>query len=694
MKKIISYLLVFFSVLFLSACFFDISKTTTREEDFDIISEENEIEFTKTTFVYDGKVHKLEAKNIPSDMYALYENNEQSQIGEYVAVCNIYKKSNNELVKTIKANLIIDKPNDKYFDLFCDQFFNWYLGNDAYAWNIYTVDSMLYDYVRPEGYTPSWYSFTPITDTNRKDYYDYMIELSDMLEEEYDYESLNMIQKQTYLNIQQFLTSSANRYDPSNGISLYADLNYIDSYGGYVANFTQCMTSYKLRNKTDVLDVISYIESTDEAFETYITYIEEKNKAGYPISDVTLNAMNEYLLEIQENGTDFYLYDYFKNKINACSFLTSNEKNTYITKINNSLTNDFLKGIDLLIDGINDNLGNVSTNVIKDSQTSKKLYELNLEDLLGYDHINMEEYVSLIISHLDYYVEQYDKSLEKLYSLNYVDQLDAIAYLNGQKQLIDIEEPEVMLKYLKEFSKTVVPSLNSDPKIEFAYMDKTIEDVTNAVAYYTKSSIDGNPTETITLNGKYINGNNIETLSTIAHEGYPGHLYAYVNSKENGIPNLQIVMSNVGHAEGWAKYVETKLYDFIIENTDDEAIKVACELMKYNEYIMYLIYTRIDVAIHYQSYTVSDVRSLLDYYGLNKDAAQSIYDSLFEIPTQYAAYGYGLAKMTALHTKAKQELGDKYDEIDFNKEIHAYGWIGYEQLEDVVDNYIRLRKNI
>ena len=104
MKKFISYIIIFFSALFLVACFGK-NNTTTKQDEFNIVSDVDEIEFTKTTFAYDGKVHKLEAKNIPSGMYALYENNEQSQIGEYVAVCKIYKKSNDELVKTIKANL-------------------------------------------------------------------------------------------------------------------------------------------------------------------------------------------------------------------------------------------------------------------------------------------------------------------------------------------------------------------------------------------------------------------------------------------------------------------------------------------------------------------------------------------------------------------------------------------------------------
>ena len=54
------------------------------------------------------------------------------------------------------------------------------------------------------------------------------------------------------------------------------DINYIDQFGGYPADFTTYMEAYELRREQDIKDVISYIESLPEAFASYVTYVQDR----------------------------------------------------------------------------------------------------------------------------------------------------------------------------------------------------------------------------------------------------------------------------------------------------------------------------------------------------------------------------------------------------------------------------------
>ena len=96
--------------------------------------------------------------------------------------------------------------------------------------------------------------------------------------------------------------------------------------------------------------------------------------------------------------------------------------------------------------------------------------------------------------------------------------------------------------------------------VDFGCHDKTSVDyneyalkVSNAVAYYMKSALDNTGSEYITLNPvKLGSSTSNDVLGTLAHEGYPGHLYAYVYSKELGLSNIATVMTSTAHGEGWA----------------------------------------------------------------------------------------------------------------------------------------------
>ena len=216
----------------------------------------------------------------------------------------------------------------------------------------------------------------------------------------------------------------------------------------------------------------------------------------------------------------------------------------------------------------------------------------------------------------------------------------------------------------------------------------------SAVAYYMKSPLDGTSTEHITLNGVQTSSDYNDTLVTMAHEGYPGHLYAWLYAKQLGLSDFATISTSTAHGEGWAQYVGLKLWEYMKNNhnftaaDDKKAVKVYCDYMYYQNLAAYLAYSYIDYGINYESWTVNQIATLMGSIGFNSGAAADIYKTLIEMPTTYATYGFAMSYMLDLHTDAKDRLGSIYNEAEYNAALLSHGWCPLYELKEVSEQYI------
>ena len=123
---------------------------------------------------------------------------------------------------------------------------------------------------------------------------------------------------------------------------IYLENRYIDQFGGYVADFIQNIGSYNIRNKQDLEDILSYLDSSQLAFESYVDYAKDKAMLGLGFSDFTLDSMIEYLDDILASKDNYYLVQVLKEKINEFDFLTSEEKSSYAKLVEEKIQKNVL----------------------------------------------------------------------------------------------------------------------------------------------------------------------------------------------------------------------------------------------------------------------------------------------------------------------------------------------------------------
>lgn len=562
------------------------------------------------------------------------------------------------------------------------------MGDDAFAWNAFSATPYeTYGYVVSED--QSWYSYTGKRSSSQISLTNYVFnEYADALGN-FKLSDLSDTDAITYRALDNIL-GTYRAYYKSKYVNAFELLggSYISSEGGYVADFAQSFENYEFRTEKDVDMLLSVTQSTDKAFKSYLNFASDRVKSGYPLYDFTVNSMRDYLDDVYKKGDKFYLYELADKKIDDAEFLNESTKNEYKSEFKAAIHDKYMAGVKTLYDGLEDYVGKAKnpkkSYLAAAGNAGKAYYEWLFRQKTGIKGANLTTVYSDLDTANGGYANKMNDVLAEINALRETDP-DTYAefdeYKNGTKVLLGLTDPEEILEYLKDAAKAIVPDLKSQPEIGFKYMDDTVAEITNALAYYMRTPLDlTNSSEKITLNGYQMEQKPSELLTTIAHEGYPGHLYAYANAKENGASLLSNCSNTLSFSEGWANYVELVLLDNIAK-TANKATAKYCEYQKYSMLYGYTNSLLTDMSINYFGV---DISSHIDNTGVQM---------LVENPAVYVPYGYGMYTIYNLHEKVKSELGDNYSEVEFNGALLSDGFgPTLTRAKEITDNYIKKHK--
>ena len=144
----------------------------------------------------------------------------------------------------------------------------------------------------------------------------------------------------------------------------------------------------------------------------------------------------------------------------------------------------------------------------------------------------------------------------------------------------EIIEPEKILIYLQKKITNDFPSLTVKD-YEVKYVPKAMEEFSSPAFYLTP------PIDTLTPNTIYINKSSSvscpELFTTLAHEGFPGHLYQTLYFGNQGASPIRSCLSCSGYIEGWATFVEDRSYKY-----GAEFLKISPTSMEFLRLILFL----------------------------------------------------------------------------------------------------------
>ena len=217
------------------------------------------------------------------------------------------------------------------------------------------------------------------------------------------------------------------------------------------------------------------------------------------------------------------------------------------------------------------------------------------------------------------------------------------------------------------------------------YLDPSVAN-DSIVAYYLSPPVDDMRDNVIKINGDNVS-DVLDLYTTLAHEGFPGHLYQtnYYIQQQPSLLRTQLTM--MGYQEGWGMFAEGQALHV------SGLSEYASEYQKINIELNYVLSAAVDLGVNGLGWSTKDVSKYLDRLDLNSSIAKDLYDFATLQPGTILPYGVGVAMFELLENKAKNALGNDFDQKAFNEVLLNDGNRPFEVVEDDVNAYCGINGN-
>lgn len=432
-----------------------------------------------------------------------------------------------------------------------------------------------------------------------------------------------------------------------------------------------------LRNEDDVKALIKLVESTKPYIDSVLQYTKKQAENGTMMIDI--DNVLDYCKKIQTAGSNSSTLKSMNANIEALK-LDKQKTKSYQEELKKAFDSSFLPSYDNIINTL----------------TSLKKSKNNTQ---GMSHLkNGKEYYEILFKNAtgsDESIAEMKKKLEKLSQSSMLKAQaivaknpDAYSALLDGKATTKYKDFETMLKDLNKDIKGDFPSIG-DLNYVIKPLDKDLAN-NGVAAYFNLPALDGTTPKQIRVNtqGDSLKINSLETFSTVAHEGLPGHMYQVTYAYEN-LPNpwRKVVASFSGYQEGYATYVELYALKYL-KNVDSSVIGIQQNLTVYQNCIVSLL----DIGIHYDGWSLNEAKSFMEDNGLDASVANELYKQIQANPTAFLSYYVGYAQFAELKEKAENALGEKFKDKDFHEAILKSGSAPFKVVEGNVDAYIKSAK--
>lgn len=451
--------------------------------------------------------------------------------------------------------------------------------------------------------------------------------------------------------------------------------NYIgDAFGtmtGIHSGLATFFTDWELRNEEDVKNVIPLMKDTRRYIDEALEYTKIQNEKG----TITTNCEEviEYCQNIVDTGMDSAVLVILENHVDAVD-MDDAKREEYMAEIYDAFENYFLPAYQDIVDVLTeiDNNYNGSEEGLYYIDGGIEYYEIMMRNKLGMD-MPVEDIYEFMAETADKYYDILVDTITNHQDLLYVDEISG--YSDYTKMMDD----------LNEFKNQNFPDVG-----EINYKVESIdpEIATDGIAaYFVIPAVDSTTVRQIKVNTNdgARNAESIDTFTTVAHEGFPGHMYQYAYAYKN-VPTIyrQAFAHNLGYTEGYATYAQFEAMKYL------DLPEGFAELLTSNEVYSYCLIVLADIGIHYYGATMEEVQDFLNEAGfsLDDEAALGLYNQLKDNPAAFEPYYVGFAMFDHYKDMAKEALGDKFDEMAFNDSILSSGTAPFDIVEAHVNAYI------
>lgn len=471
---------------------------------------------------------------------------------------------------------------------------------------------------------------------------------------------------------------------------------------GIQAQLPVLLAEYAFYTKEDISDYLKLLGTIKPYFQSILDFEKEKISSGCFMSNTTLDRILKQCSSFIQNPDSNYMDDIFAQKLKTFSNpkLSQKDQKELCTYHHKLIIQQVIPAYQELVSGLKTLRGS--------GKNSRGL---------AYFEGGRAYYLYLLQSQTGTYVPvkkieqrlsaQLLKDYEEIQTLLKSD--PSLASSLSQYSTAITLTPSQMLEKLPSLMAGDFPELKNTT-YELRSVHESMKSFLSPAFYLTP------PVDTGSPNVIYINNSgrstSLELFGTLAHEGFPGHLYQTVSFSRSKPANIRYLITSSGYVEGWATYVESYAYQYAASlmtnlsrnsassdfhdsdtsGTSDTSGKSstsnmssasnATRLAWLNRSMNLCIYSLIDIGIHYRGWEQARVAAFLKAFGItNASAASEIYQYIVETPGNYLKYYWGYLNFLDLKKSCQNSMGADFDLKKFHRKIMEIGPVQFPVLE-------------
>lgn len=444
---------------------------------------------------------------------------------------------------------------------------------------------------------------------------------------------------------------------------------------GQQSQLPAILAEYRLDTVEDAYDYVELVGAIPDYFTDLMEYQRRRSEKGLFMSDATADKTIASCESFIKNPAENQLIVTFETRLDEMGDkVTAAQKTELLAAATTAVADKVVPAYQSMIDGLTALKGTgKNAGGLCNLPSGKEYYAYRIQNDIGTER-DVGEVIELIEDTLEQEITQ----------MIIINKTDTTAFDRFVDYSGGITDPDEVLMLLRERCKTIMPAL-SELEYTVKYVHPSMEEHSSPAFYFV-------PPIDESVNSIYINRASMDSYTTLfsllGHEGYPGHMYQNNYFLQQDPHPIRALLSYKGYSEGWASYVEELCYG--MAGIDDSAVE---RLMSIDNNIGLLVSARVDIGVNYEGWDEEQVATYLTEWGLNAQAAPSIYSAVIEEPANYPAYCIGYLEFRELRQYAEEKLGESFDPIGYHKAILDLGEVPFTFVRKAVEQYIYDVKN-
>lgn len=470
-----------------------------------------------------------------------------------------------------------------------------------------------------------------------------------------DYDTLSF-----YLNLQD------NLYE----YELYAEP--LSPNNGIQAQLPILLAEYAFYDKEDVENYLTLLGNVDCYLEQILSFEEEKIQAGLFMSDENCVQVIESCESFLENREKNFLFSTFSHRLEQVEGLTDDEIASYVKCNSEALWDHVFPAYENMIHRLTSMLGCGRNDYgLCTFEKGAEYYALLATAYTGSD-MTMEELFDAIAAAREEDLLEYRSLFESDSTL-----LERLS----DKKWEDTDEDSMISTLLASMQADFPEPVTTDYSLSF--VEECLQPYL-APAFYITAPYDNYMENRIFVNTAKTYPS-ISYFTTLAHEGFPGHLYQTTMSYDYGLSPMRFCLDFPGYTEGWATYVEMMAYDYA---GLDENVALALRL---NQTTTLSLYATSDIGIHYYGWKTEDMQKFWAEYGItDENVINEITQLILSEPGNYLKYYVGYLEFEGLKDDMMATYGEDFSLSAFHEAILRMGPAPFSVLRNYLKDYYSL----